>query len=92
MKMASGMMTGKTAQKGLRGFIDVTGQAMGPTVDTALALSNAQKGRDTDLATAFLKMKAEQAEADCNGGGMALKGAQKRFLVKDPKPLLMVIK
>ena len=83
MKMASGMMTGKTAQKGLKGFMDVTGQAMGPTVDTALALSNAQKGRDTDLATAFLKMKQEQAEA-AEGGGMVLKGAQKRFLVKDP--------
>ena len=82
MKMASGMMTGKTAQKGLKGFIDVTGQAMGPTVDTALALSNAQKGRDTDLATAFLKMKQEQAEAA--KGGMQLAGAQKRFLVKDP--------
>ena len=83
MKMASGMMTGKTGSKGLRGFMDVTGQAMGPTVDTALALSNAQKGRDTDLATAFLKMKAEQAEA-AEGGGLALKGAQKRFLIKDP--------
>jgi hypothetical protein len=83
MKMASGMMTGKTAHTGLKGFLDVTGQAMGPTVDTALALSNAQKGRDTDLATAFLKMKQEQAEA-AEGGGMVLKGAQKRFLVKDP--------
>jgi len=81
--MASGMMTGKTSQTGLKGFMDVTGQAMGPTVDTALALSNAQKGRDTDLATAFLKMKQEQAEA-AEGGGLALKGAQKRFLVKDP--------
>ena len=83
MKMASGMMTGKTSQTGLKGFMDVTGQAMGPTVDTALALSNAQKGRDTDLATAFLKMKQEQAEA-AEGGGMELGGAQKRFLVKDP--------
>ena len=82
MKMASGMMTGRTPHKGLKGFVDVTGQAMGPTVDTALALSNAQKGRDTDLATAFLKMKQEQAEAA--EGGMQLAGAQKRFLVKDP--------
>ena len=84
MKMASGMMSGTTAQKGLKGFIDVTGKAMGPTVDTALALSNAQKGRDTDLATAFLKMKAEQAEADADAGGMSLKGVQERFIVKDP--------
>lgn len=83
MKMASGMMTGKTSQSGLKGFMDVTGQAMGPTVDTALALGNAQKGRDNELAMAFLKMKQEQAEA-AEGGGMVLKGAQKRFLVKDP--------
>ena len=84
MKLASGMMSGKTAHTGLKGFMDVTGKAMGPTVDTALALSNAQKGRDTDLATAFLKMKAEQAEADAEGGGTTLKGVQERFIVRDP--------
>ena len=83
MKLASGMMTGKTPQKGLKGFMDVTGQAMGPTVDTALALSNAQKGRDTDLATAFLKMKQEQAKA-AEGGGIKLKGELKSFVVEDP--------
>ena len=82
MKLASGMMSGKTAHTGLKGFMDVTGKAMGPTADTALSLSNAQKGRDTDLATAFLKMKAEQAEADA--GGTTLKGVQERFIVKDP--------
>ena len=85
MKMAAGMMSGKTAHKGLRGLIDVTGKAMGPTVDTALALSNAQKGRDTDLATAFLKMKGEQAEADADQGGTTLKGKQERFIVKDER-------
>jgi len=83
MKLASGMMTGKTGQKGLRGFMDVTGQAMGPTVDTALALSNAQKGRDTDLATAFLKMKGEEAKA-AEAGGIKLKGELKTFIVADP--------
>jgi len=84
MKLASGMMSGKTAHTGLKGFMDVTGKAMGPTADTALALSNAQKGRDTDLATAFLKMKAEQAEAAAEAGGTTLKGVQERFIVKDP--------
>jgi hypothetical protein len=85
MKLAAGMMSGTTAQKGLKGFLDVTGKAMGPTVDTALALSNAQKGRDTDLATAFLKMKGEQAEAAADAGGLSLKGKQQRFMVKDPR-------
>ena len=79
MKMASGMMSGTTPHKGLKGFIDVTGKAMGPTVDTALALSNAQKGRDTDLANAFLKMKQEQAKE----GDVGLKGDIKTFIVDD---------
>ena len=79
MKLASGMMSGKSPHKGLKGFIDVTGQSMGPTVDTALALSNAQKGRDTDLANAFLKMKQEQAKE----GDVGLKGDIKTFIVDD---------
>tara|TARA_B100000929_G_scaffold151006_1_gene119607 strand:- start:675 stop:2945 length:2271 start_codon:yes stop_codon:yes gene_type:complete len=79
MKLASGMMSGRSPHKGLKGFIDVTGQSMGPTVDTALALSNAQKGRDTDLANAFLKMKQEQAKE----GNVGLKGDIKTFIVDD---------
>jgi len=81
MKLASGMMSGRSPHKGLKGFIDVTGQSMGPTVDTALALSNAQKGRDTDLANAFLKMKQEQAKE--GNVGSKLKGDIKTFIVDD---------
>ena len=83
MKLASGMMGGTTPHKGLKGFLDVAGDAMGPTVDTALALSNAQKGRDNELAMSFLKMKQEEAKA-AEGGGIKLKGQLKTFLVKDP--------
>jgi len=81
MKLASGMMSGRSPHKGLKGFIDVTGQSMGPTVDTALALSNAQKGRDTDLANAFLKMKQEQAKE--GNAATQLKGDIKTFIVDD---------
>ena len=81
MKLASGMMSGRSPHKGLKGFIDVTGQSMGPTVDTALALSNAQKGRDTDLANAFLKMKQEQAKE--GNPATQLKGDIKTFIVDD---------
>ena len=81
MKLASGMMSGRSPHKGLKGFLDVTGQSMGPTVDTALALSNAQKGRDTDLANAFLKMKQEQAKE--GNVGSKLKGDIKTFIVDD---------
>ena len=83
MKLASGMMGGTTPHKGLKGFLDVAGDAMGPTVDTALALSNAQKGRDNEVAMSFLKMKQEEAKA-AEGGGIKLKGQLKTFLVKDP--------
>ena len=82
MKLASGLMTGKTSEKGLRGFLDVAGQSTGPVVDTAIALNQSQKKFDNDLAVAFLKAEAEQAAA-AEGGGMKLAGAQKRFIVQD---------
>ena len=83
MKLASGLMTGKTSEKGLRGFLDVAGQSTGPVVDTAIALNQAQKKFDNDLAVAFLKAEAEKAAA-AEGGGMKLAGAQKRFIINDP--------
>jgi len=82
MKLASGLMTNKTSEKGLRGFLDVAGQSTGPVVDTAIALNQSQKKFDNDLAVAFLKAEAEKAEA-AEGGGMKLAGAQKRFIVQD---------
>jgi len=82
MKLASGLMTNKTSEKGLRGFLDVAGQSTGPVVDTAIALNQSQKKFDNDLAVAFLKAEAEKAEAAA-GGGMKLAGAQKRFIVQD---------
>ena len=83
MKLASGLMTNKTSERGLRGFLDVAGQSTGPVVDTAIALNQSQKKFDNDLAVAFLKAEAEKAAA-AEGGGMKLAGAQKRFIVKDP--------
>jgi len=83
MKLASGLMTNKTSEKGLRGFLDVAGQSTGPVVDTAIALNQSQKKFDNDLAVAFLKAEAEKAAA-AEGGGYAMAGAQKRFIVNDP--------
>jgi hypothetical protein len=36
-------LTGKTTQRGVGGFLDVLGQATGPTVDTAILLANQSK-------------------------------------------------
>lgn len=46
LKLGSNLMSGKTSEKGLSGFLDVLGQASGPVVDTAIAL--AEKRRDAD--------------------------------------------
>jgi hypothetical protein len=40
LKLASGLLTGKTTQRGVGGFLDVLGQATGPTVDTAILLAS----------------------------------------------------
>jgi len=83
MKLASGLMTNKTSERGLKGFLDVAGQSTGPVVDTAIALNQSQKKFDNDLAVAFLKAEAEKAAA-AEGGGMKLAGDQKRFIINDP--------
>jgi len=82
MKLASGLMTNKTSERGLKGFLDVAGQSTGPVVDTAIALNQSQRKFDNDLAVAFLKAEAETAAA-AEDGGMKLAGAQKRFIVQD---------
>lgn len=54
-KLATGLMSGKTSQSGLRGFVDVLGQAGSDTTDLALALFQKEKDRRNDLAVAYLK-------------------------------------
>ena len=80
MKLASGMMSNKTSEKGLRGFMDVVGQSTGPVTDTAIALNESQRKFNNDLAVAFLKVEAEKAK---EGTGMKMAGAQKRFIMQD---------
>jgi hypothetical protein len=40
LKLASGLLTGTSRNRGVAGLLDVTGQALGPTVDTAMVLLN----------------------------------------------------
>jgi hypothetical protein len=78
LKLASGLLTGKTTQRGVGGFLDVLGQASGPAVDTAILLANQQKEFDQSLALALIK-----SNADKTGG---LKAESKRVYVEELNP------
>ena len=78
LKLASGLLTGKTTQRGVGGFLDVLGQATGPTVDTAILLANQQKEFDQSLALALIKSNSEKT------GG--LKAESKRVYVEELNP------
>jgi len=79
LKLATGLMSGKTAQTGVRGFLDVAGQAGSGVADTALALFSKEQDRRKDLAVAYLKAKEK-------GGTGLIKAAKDRrtVLVRDP--------
>ena len=79
MKLASGLLSKKTGQTGVRGFLDVLGQAGGETTDTAMALFQKEKDRRNDLAVAYLKSK----EAPKNN--IAVTGKRQRIVVADPQ-------
>jgi len=79
MKLASGMVSKKTGQTGVRGFLDVLGQAGSETTDTAMALFQKEKDRRNDLAVAYLKSK----EAPKNN--FAVTGKRQRVVVVDPQ-------
>jgi hypothetical protein len=59
LKMAAGLLTGKTTQGGISGLLDVTGQALGPTVETAIILANQQNQFDQSLALEVIKGQNE---------------------------------
>jgi len=76
-KFATGLMKGKTGQGGVRGFLDVLGQAGDETTDTAMALYTKEKDRRNDLAVAYLKAKEK------TGGGMKIEKDRKLATVYD---------
>ena len=59
LKLASGLLTGKSARQGVSGLSDIIGQAMGPTVDTAMVLAQSQKEFDQNLAKDLMEQRAE---------------------------------
>lgn len=79
LKLASGLASGKTAQTGVRGFLDVAGQAGSGVADTALALFSKEQDRRKDLAVAFLKAKEKQGTL-----GIAADKERRTVVVRDP--------
>ena len=82
MKFAGRLMSGKTRQKGLSGFLDVAGQGLESTGTDLMNIALAQKNQDMVLAQAFLKSKAAAAKAAKAGPGFV--GGDKVFSVEDP--------
>jgi len=79
-KFATGLMSGKSAQSGVRGFLDVAGQAGSGVADTALALFSKEQDRRKDLAVAFLKAKEKQK----NLGIIKADKDRRTVVVRDP--------
>jgi hypothetical protein len=79
MRAAGTLLSGKSPQSGMAGFLDVAGQALGSTADAMIGMKLQQQKTDMDLAKAFLKMKEEKAK----GTGM-LTGGDKTVRVSDP--------
>jgi len=75
LKLASGLLSGKTTQRGVGGFLDVLGQASGPALDTALFIANSQRDFDQKLALSLIDSNAKQ-----QGG---LKAESKRVYVQE---------
>lgn len=80
-KLATGLMKGKTSQGGLRGFVDVLGQAGSDTTDLALALFQKEKDRRNDLAVAYLKAQEKKK----NDATLKVKN-RKTVVVQDDNP------
>jgi hypothetical protein len=79
MRAAGQMLSGKSPEKGVRGFLDITGQTLASSADAMIGLKLKQQDSDMKLATAFLKMKSDKAK----GAGM-LTGGDKTVRVSDP--------
>lgn len=79
MRAAATLLSGKSPQTGMAGFLDISGQALGSTADAMLGMRIQQQKTDMDLAKAFLKMKQEKAK-----GMEMLTTGDKTIRVSDP--------
>ena len=81
LKLASGLLTGKSAKQGVAGLGDILGQAMGPTVDTAMVLAQSQKEFDQNLAKDLIAQKAEYQRELLKEG--RVKASQDRVFIQE---------
>ena len=80
LKLASGLLTGTSRNKGVAGLFDVAGQALGPTVDTAIVLAQQQSEFDQNLAIQLIKDRAERRK------GSVVKASQNRQFIVESYP------
>jgi hypothetical protein len=78
MKAAGKLLSGQTKQAGVRGFLEVGGQALEGAANDMMQLAISQKAQDMELAKAFLKMKADQSQ------GPGFESGDKVFKIEDP--------
>ncbi len=62
LKLGSNLMSGRTDEKGLTGFLDVLGQAGAPVVDTAIALAEKRRAEDRELGLAAAGMVEDRQQ------------------------------
>ena len=62
LKLGSNLMSGRTSEKGLTGFLDVLGQAGAPVVDTAIALAEKRRAEDRELGLTAAGLVQERRE------------------------------
>jgi hypothetical protein len=78
MKAAGRLLSGQTKQAGVRGFLEVGGQALEGAANDMMQLAISQKAQDMELAKAFLKMKTDQSQ------GPGFESGDKVFKIEDP--------
>ena len=78
MKAAGKLLSGQTKQAGVRGFLEVGGQALEGAANDMMQLAISQKAQDMELAKAFLKMKADKSQ------GPGFESGDKVFKIEDP--------
>jgi hypothetical protein len=80
LKLASGLLTGTSRNRGVAGLLDVTGQALGPTVDTAMVLAQQQSEFDQNLAIQLIKDRADRRKDS------VVKASQDRKFIVESNP------
>jgi hypothetical protein len=84
MKFAGQLLSGKSRKGGISGALEIAGQGMESAGNDLMSIALAQKNQDMTLAQAFLKSKADAAEAEAKAKeGPGFVGGDKVFKIED---------